>query len=138
MKNSNFYNSPIRLLPVYFKKVGLALALLTIIIPVVYKLTSAEGLLLSNKELLKIIVRSLFMIGLTLIGFSKDKIEDEMTMIIRMKAIIMSFIYGLVFAITSPLLAYFTDVSTHDEASTIFIQMLIMYLIWYNILKYFR
>ena len=78
------------------------------------------------------------MIGLTLIGFSKDKIEDEMTMIIRMKAIIMSFIYGLIFAITSPLLAYFTDVFTQDEASVIFIQMLIMYLIWYSVLKYFR
>ena len=137
MKNSNIYNSPIRLLPVFFKKVGLVLALLTIAIPIVLKLTSIEALL-SNKELLKIIVRCLFIIGLTLIGFSKDKIEDEMTMIIRMKAIIMSFIYGLVFAITSPLLAYFTDVSTHDEASSIFIQMLIMYLIWYNILKYFR
>jgi hypothetical protein len=72
------------------------------------------------------------------IAFSRDKIEDELTMIIRMKAIIMSFIYGLVFAITSPLLAYFTDVSTHDEASVIFIQMLIMYLIWYSVLKYFR
>jgi hypothetical protein len=95
-------------------------------------------MLLSNKELLKIIVRSLFMIGLTMIGFSKDKIEDEMTMTIRMKAIIMSFIFGLVFAIISPLLAFFTDTSTHDEASSIFIQMLIMYLIWYYILKYFR
>ena len=121
----------------YFKKVGLALVLLTIAIPIVFKLTSIEALL-SNKELLKIIVRSLFIIGLTLIGFSKDKIEDEMTMIIRMKAIIMSFIYGLIFAITSPLLAYFTDVFTQDEASVIFIQMLIMYLIWYSVLKYFR
>jgi hypothetical protein len=137
MKNSNFYNSPIRLLPVYFKKVGLALVLLTAVFPILFKLSSAE-VLLSNKELLKIIVRSLFMIGLTLIGFSKDKIEDEMTMIIRMKAIIMSFIYGLIFAITSPLLAYFTDVFTQDEASVIFIQMLIMYLIWYSVLKYFR
>ena len=137
MKNSNFYNSPIRLLPVYFKKVGLALVLLTAVFPILFKLSSAE-VLLSNKELLKIIVRSLFMIGLTLIGFSKDKIEDEMTMIIRMKAIIMSFIYGLIFAITSPLLAYFTDVFTQDEASVIFIQMLIMYLIWYSALKYFR
>ena len=78
------------------------------------------------------------MIGLTMIGFSKDKIEDEMTMTIRMKAIIMSFVYGLGFAIVSPLLAYFTDVSTHDEGFGIFIQMLIMYLIWYYILKYFR
>jgi hypothetical protein len=137
MKNSNFYNSPIRLLPVYFKKVGLALVLLTAVFPILFKLSSEE-VLLSNKELLKIIVRSLFMIGLTLIGFSKDKIEDEMTMIIRMKAIIMSFIYGLIFAITSPLLAYFTDVFTQDEASVIFIQMLIMYLIWYSVLKYFR
>jgi hypothetical protein len=137
MKNSNFYNSPIRLLPVYFKKIGLVLVLLTAAFPILFKISSAE-VLLSNKELLKIIVRSLFMIGLTLIGFSKDKIEDELTMIIRMKAIIMSFIYGLVFAITSPLLAYFTDVSTHDEASVIFIQMLIMYLIWYSVLKYFR
>jgi hypothetical protein len=137
MKNSNFYNSPIRLLPVYFKKIGLVLVLLTIAIPVAFKLSSAE-VLLSNKDLLKIITKSLFMIGLTIIGFSKDKIEDEMTMIIRMKAIIMSFIYGLVFAIISPLLAFFTDVSTYDEASTIFIQMLMMYLIWYSVLKYFR
>ena len=95
MKKSNFYNSPIRLLPVYFKKFGLVLVLLTIAIPVAFKLSSAE-VLLSNKDLLKIITKSLFMIGLTIIGFSKDKIEDEMTMIIRMKAIIMSFIYGLI------------------------------------------
>ncbi len=137
MKNSNFYNTPIRLLPFYFKKIGWYIIILTFVVPLGIKL-SHSIILTSNKELFKIILQDFFITGLALIGFSRDKVEDEMSMLIRMKSIISSFVYGLVMTISNPLLSYSTNVSIHSEGFSLFTQMLIMYLFWYSALKYFR
>lgn len=75
--------TPIKLLPNYFKKVGLFLIIISIISAVIIKVFHLDDLF--NKKILGTIFIDLLIIFCSLIIFSRDKIEDEMTFFIRLK-----------------------------------------------------
>ena len=75
--------TPLKLLPNYFKKVGLFLIIISIISAVIIKVFHLDDLF--NKKILGTIFIDLLIIFCSLIIFSRDKIEDEMTFFIRLK-----------------------------------------------------
>ena len=70
-------STTIKLLPNYFKKVGLSLIIISIMSAVIIKVFHLDDLF--NKKILGTIFLDLLII------FSRDKIEDEMTILIRLK-----------------------------------------------------
>ena len=76
-------STTIKLLPNYFKKVGLSLIIISIMSAVIIKLFHLDDLF--NKKILGTIFLDLLIIFCCLIIFSRDKIEDEMTILIRLK-----------------------------------------------------
>lgn len=55
-----------------------------------------------DKEIVKTIVKSVFLISLLLLVITRNKIEDELTLKIRLKAFAFSFIYGVIIVIIEP------------------------------------
>jgi hypothetical protein len=76
-------STTIKLLPNYFKKVGLSLIIITIISIVITKGFHLDDLF--NKKILGTIFLDLLIFFYCMIIFSRDKIEDEMTILIRLK-----------------------------------------------------
>lgn len=76
-------STTIKLLPNYFKKVGLSLIIITIISIVITKVFHLDDLF--NKKILGTIFLDLLIFFCCMIIFSRDKIEDEMTILIRLK-----------------------------------------------------
>ncbi len=122
------------LLPAIFKKVGLALILLTVLSIVSIKLLNIE-LSQTLKELLPTITLNLVIAGLLLISLTRDKEEDEMTLSLRWKAMVWAFIAASVYVIITPLANLLFKQSTHVTGQHIVLFMLIGFLIMYTYLK---
>ena len=76
-------STAIKLLPNYFKKVGLSLIIISIISAVIINVFHLDDLF--NKKIFGTIFLDLLIIFCCLIIFSRDRIEDEMTFFIRLK-----------------------------------------------------
>ena len=90
----------IQLLPLHFKKVALGIMLVSILILVASVLFSVS--IKIDKDIVKTISKSGFLISLLLFAITRSKIEDELTLRIRLKAFTVSFIYGVVIVIIEP------------------------------------
>ncbi|WP_293875482.1 hypothetical protein [Flavobacterium sp.] len=73
----------IKLLPNYFKKIGLSLLIITIFLAVILKLFHPDDLF--NKQIMGTLTVDFLIIICCMIIFSRDKIEDEMTVLVRLK-----------------------------------------------------
>lgn len=95
-------NKPaLRLLPNYFKKIGLglvALTVLTFIVLVMVRLELSQG----TKDLVKHVLLSMLILALTLIAVARDKREDERTLTIRLQAMAFAFVYAVGYPLVSP------------------------------------
>ena len=124
-----------KLLPQYFKIIGLSLIILAFA-PEVIIVLSKVSILVPQKELLKLITKTVFILGLLFIALARDKVEDEMTFSIRLNVMAMAFLSAVFIVIIQPfvdiLLSGSVDVITGTH---IVVVMLIFYLIMYNFLK---
>lgn len=123
------------LLPEYFKKIGIAVMILAFVPAVVVKSMGFEMLPL-QKEFFKVFTLNAFILGLLFVAMSRDKIEDEMTIYIRLKAMAFSFFWAVSFVIIRP----FVDLLFKDpiEAITgqgVVMSMLLVYLMIYYVTK---
>ena len=84
------------LLPIYFKKIGLAVMIVAFVPAVIVKSMNVE-VIQSQKELLRVCTLDAFILGLLFVALSKDKVEDEMTVAIRLKAMAFTFIWAVVY-----------------------------------------
>lgn len=94
----NKIQQDLHLLPRYFKKVAFGIMLFSALLVV---LTILKVLPI-DKEIIKTIAKSGFLISLLLLVITRNKIEDELTLRIRLKAFAVSFIYGVVSVILEP------------------------------------
>ena len=91
----------------------------------------------SQKDLFKSLSYSIFLMGLLLIVLSRDKEEDELTIYIRLTAMLDMFIFAVIYVIIKPFLivlmfqSAFIDV-TGQQLVTL---MLVGYLISYYLKK---
>jgi hypothetical protein len=123
------------LLPRYFKVIGLVVIILAIVPMVVIKSLSIK-MVQVQKELLKQFTANAIILGLLFIAWSKDKLEDEMTFPIRLKAMAFAFISAVCILVISPFVDLLFKVPIENETGhSVVIKMLLFYLIWYYFQK---
>jgi len=88
------------LLPANFKKIAFGIMLLSVL----FVILAISKVLTIDREIVKTISESTILISLLLLALTKNKIEDEMTLRIRLKAFAASFIYGAVIVVVEPFL----------------------------------
>ncbi|WP_116789947.1 hypothetical protein [Flavobacterium psychrotrophum] len=94
------------LLPNYFKKIGIGVVASSII-----ALLSAKPFISDASEEIKdfafLAILNFIILGIFLFAWSANKIEDEMTLQIRLKAVLASFIFIIAYAFMYPFISFF-------------------------------
>ena len=123
----------LRLLPIYFKTVALGIMLVTFC----FSLLSVFEIITFDKEVAKTISKSVFLIALLILAISKNKIEDELTLVIRLKAFTASFIFGVLIVIIDPIInLFFEGMLLLDKGVTeLLIGMLLYYFFMFFLMK---
>ena len=135
-KVTDYFNKPLNLLPNYFKKIGLGFILATVVFVVSVKISGIHPTA-EKKEMMKTISRDVVLLGMMLIAFSKEKDEDELTMLIRMKALASAFVYIVIFKIVSDVFGII-DQELIENMNGYFFQMMIWYFFIYYSAKLLR
>ena len=128
-------SSEIGLLPNIFKKVGIAVMLLAFVPAIVAKAVNIP-LTAANKEVFRLLTMNAFILGLLFVAWAKDKVEDELTFAIRLKAMGWAFIWAILFVIIKPFVnMLFNDPVADMKSQELVLSMLIVYLLMYFIQK---
>ncbi len=135
-KVTDYFNKPLNLLPNYFKKIGLGFILASVVFVVSVKISGIH-LSVEKKEMMKTISRDVVLLGMMFIAFSKEKDEDELTMLIRMKALASAFVYIVIFKIVSDVFGII-DQELIENMNGYFFQMMIWYFFIYYSAKLLR
>jgi hypothetical protein len=123
------------LFPNYFKRIGLVVIIFPIIAIIIIKVFGIE-FTQTQREILKIFSMNFLDLGLLFVAFSKDKIEDELIIQIRFKAMAISFIFAAAYSIMNPLTyLIFNDPIKELSSQQLVGSMLLFYLIWFYLLK---
>jgi hypothetical protein len=116
------------LLPVYFKKIGIVVIVLSFLPLIIVKAFDIE-LIKSQKELFKTLTLNILILGMVFIAWSRDKIEDEMTMSIRLSSMAWTFLWAVLLVVIKPLFDFlFYGTSSVFTAQPLVIMMLFYYL----------
>ena len=135
-KVTDYFNKPLNLLPNYFKKIGLGFILASVVFVVSVKISGIH-LTAEKKEMMKTISRDVVLLGMMFLAFSKEKDEDELTMLIRMKALASAFVYIEIFKIVSDVFGII-DKELIENMNGYFFQMMIWYFFIYYSAKLLR
>lgn len=128
-------NNETSLLPNYFKKIGLVIIVVSLIHLVLVK-TMHLNLSAVNKEIVRVVTLNAFILGLLLLAWSRDKVEDEMTIGIRLKAMGWAFIWAVLVVIIKPVIdLIFGDPIFEMKAPQLVLSMLFVFVLMYYILK---
>lgn len=123
------------LLPRYFKVIGLVVIILAIVPMVVIKSLSIK-MVPVQRELLKQFTANAIILGLFFIAWSMDKLEDEMTFSIRLKAMSIAFIIAVCDLVIGPFVdLLFKNPIENETGHSVVIKMLLLYLMGYYFLK---
>lgn len=122
------------LLPRYFKLIGL-FVIAVAFVPITIAILMHIKMSMPAKELFKTCTLNAFILGLLLIAWSKDKIEDELTFTIRLKSMSWTFIWGVLFVIITPLIDFLFYGKQDLTAQSLIMSMLFVYLIMYYLQK---
>ena len=132
---SKRHKNEVALLPKYFKKIGLVVMILAFVPAVVVKSMNVETVQ-SQKELFRIFTLNAFILGLLFVAWSKDKVEDEMTVAIRLKAMAWTFSWAVLYVIVKPIVDLLFKDSIQDlTGQQVVMTMLFVYLIMYYLQK---
>ena len=135
-KVTDYFNKPLNLLPNYFKKIGLVFILVSVVFVVSVKISGIH-ITAEKKEMMKIILSDAFLLGMVIVAFSKDKDEDELTMLIRMKALGSAVVFVVIFKIVNDIFHLTTQVS-NETMNGYFFQMMVWYFFVYYSSKRIR
>ncbi len=123
------------LLPLYFKKLGITVMVLAIVSAVIVKSMNVE-LVQTQKELFRTLTLNAFILGLLFVAWSRDRVEDEMTVFLRLKSMSWAFIWAILYVIMNPFIdLIFKDPIGILTAQQMLLSMLIVYLIMYYLQK---
>ena len=134
-KAQSFFNKPIKLLPTYFKKIGLGLIILCVIVPIAFKLFHFQ-IESAKKEMIKTITKDIVIIGMVFIAFSRDKVEDELTMLLRTKALISAVFFAFTVTIVSDVFNLFlSEPVERDDAFSIMFRIVFFQILYNQLAK---
>lgn len=126
------------LLPNFFKKIGIALMLLMIVFAITFKIIQ-PNISVEYKEYYKLFSGNLLLLGFFFFAFSRDKIEDEMTLLIRLNSIAFAFAWIILLILFTPIFDLLFDGKIIGLTSRqIVLNMLVCYLGMYYFQKKFR
>lgn len=123
----------IKLLPNKFKKLGIGLLVISLAMHFAAKLKVGDF----DIELLKSISNIGLLISFSLIAFTRDKDEDELTLKIRTTALVAGFLFGVVEVILQPFVhlliegQYFSEI----DGVRMLIHMFLAYFVMSFVLK---
>ncbi|OQP52506.1 hypothetical protein [Niastella populi] len=120
------------LLPEYFKKVGLVVMISAFVPAIIIKAMSVE-MIQSQKELFHVFTLNAFILGLLFVAWSKDKIEDEMTVFIRLKAMALTFTSAVLCVIIVP----FIDLLFKNPIANITGRQVVMSMLFFYLMMYY-
>ena len=113
------YVNQIILLPRYFKLVGLAIVIACIVI-------RFSGISMPSQY--GAYAPSALLLGIFIIAVSRSKVEDELTLLIRLKALGGAFVFGIIEVILSPVFRnWFTSNVDRMDAGRLIFKMLFFY-----------
>ena len=119
------------LLPNYFKKIGISILILAFLPGIILKLSIIE-LAVEQKETLKYVCTNFFILGMLLIAWAKNKVEDELTIALRIKSMMLAFLLGVFAVVLKPLSDLLLGLKIADmTAQDDIIGMLFFYFIFY-------
>ena len=126
------------LLPAYFKKIGLAVIILSLVPVIIIKSMHIEWTAF-KMQLFRVFIFDAFILGLFFIAWSKDKIEDELTFLLRLKAAAWTFAAAVFYVIERSV----GDLTVKNSISNltgqdVIIMMLSVYLVVYYYQKLHR
>ena len=117
-----------KLLPNYFKTIGIVIMLLAFV-PIVVVIVMKIGIAQAQKETFKILTMDFFILGLLFVAWAKDKTEDEMTVYVRLKSMAFTFSWVVLYVIVKSLIDLIFKISIGDLSSQqLIITMLFVYL----------
>ncbi len=123
------------LLPNYFKKIGIALCVITFIPPIIIK-AAHINLTAAQKDLAKLLCGNAFLLGLFFIAWAKDRIEDEMTIALRLRSLAWAFSWAVLYLILYPFTyLMFCDSPIEMSGVQVMMSMNFVYLLAYNYAK---
>ena len=122
----------LRLFPRWVKYLGLTWTILSLILSVVFSLVLKDNFTFDDKNYIGILSADF---GLLLICFSKDKIEDEMTNMIRLKSFYSSVILGFSVIIFFDILEIILGGTSLTESFSFISMILSLYLITFYTTK---
>ena len=134
-KVTDYFNKPLNLLPNYFKKIGLGFILASVVFVVSVKISGIHPTA-EKKEMMKTIFWDILIIGMLFIAFSKEKDEDELNMLIRMKALASAFFYIVILKIVNDIFNLI-DHEPFNNFDSYFFQMMMWYFFIYYSSKLF-
>jgi hypothetical protein len=128
------------LLPNYFKQIGIALFVVTMI------LLFTRKYFFEDAELLQLLSKKVMLVGLLIIILSKEKIEDELILKLRGQAFAISLIAGVIYTLVQPLINYLVallikpEKAVYDDLNDFIILwfMMVMYITFFYMFKRYR
>lgn len=117
---------PLRLLPRWVKYMGLTWAILSLILSIVFSFVLKDNFTFDGENYIGILSINF---GLLLICFSKDKIEDEMTNMIRLKSFYRSVIIGFSVIVFFDIVEILLGGTSLTESFSFISMILFLYLI---------
>ncbi len=131
MENVNYTKEPV-LLPGYFKMIGIGIMILAFAVAISFKSMNV-ALGIEQKELLRELTMNAFILGLLFLVTSRDKVEDELTLLIRLKSMSWTFVWAVFLVIVTPIIdLLFDDAIEPLSGQQVVGSMLCGYLIMYN------
>jgi hypothetical protein len=131
MENVNYTKEPV-LLPGYFKMIGIGIMILAFAVAISFKSMNVE-MGMDQKELLRELTMNGFILGLLFLASSRDKVEDELTLLIRLKSMSWTFVWAVFLVIVTPIIdLLFDDAIEPLSGQQVVGSMLCGYLIMYN------
>lgn len=123
------------LMPHSFKRVGIAVMVLSIV-PMIFIKATGMDLGPAQRAISREITADVFVLGLLFFAWSKDKVEDEMTVALRLRSMSFAFFWGVLLVVLEPLVnVLFRDTAAGTSARGLVVSMLFFYLILYYLQK---
>ncbi|HLO83094.1 MAG TPA: hypothetical protein VK166_19160 [Chitinophagaceae bacterium] len=120
------------LLPNYFKKLGIIVMILALV-PAVFVKGADIEISPASKEIFRLLTMNAFILGLLFVAWAEDKLEDEITVALRLKAMASTFIWAVLYVIIKP----FIDMLFHEPVADLKSQELVLSMLFIYMLMYY-
>lgn len=128
-------------LPHKFMAIGIGIVLMSFALMILRKV-GLDG----DTEWLKELLKKTFLIGMLFMSVSRDKDEDEMTIMLRAQSYAIAFVIGVVYALVMPYIDYWVSNAIKPEGEAlkdlggfqVLVFMLMVQLMFYHFLKRYR